>query len=180
MRALAGLAAQGDGAARRLADGRRLLAREATVRRLSRPWWTPAALGERAGLLAAALVEAPVRRQETRAWLDEVASEVPGLQAELVAGLDQGRWRWAVDVAGRDAAWAGPVADIAPEAALPSGLTILDQAMMRPHPGAFPWVDAGRPMERPADAFRPHPVPLGRTWENLQPVAGRRPPSLFP
>ena len=180
MQALVGLAAQGEGAARRLDDAVHRMAADADVRRLSRPWWTPAAPGERAGLVAAALVQPLAHKQETRGWARRLERD-DGLQAELIAGLDPDHhaWRWGVDVAGEDAAWAGPLADIVPGLALPNGLHVIDQATIRPHPGAFPWMDAGHgPVAQPTDVHvwpgiqaiqagqGPVAVPVGRTWES--------------
>ena len=165
MRVLAGIASRGDGASRRLGHACEVLASQADVRRLSRPWWTPSADGGPSGLVAAALVDVDLGPQDVRAWLWDLEDDAgAGVQTELLAGQSQRGWRWGVDAAGRDGAWLGPLADIVPDLALRGGRTLIDQLSVAPDPGRFPWMDAGkgRFMERPAgfDALR-----VGRTWE---------------
>lgn len=152
MQALVGIAAERQ-PAQRIAQGCQALAQRMQVVNVSRPWWAPAAGGAPAGLLAVANVLAPAGAQRLRHLLWDLEAQLqPDIQFELLAGLHRERLRWGVDPED-ETAWIGPLSDVAPRLPLRSGLTTRDHAIVRPHPGAYPWQ---APPAQPSAAAAPY------------------------
>lgn len=134
------------------------LARDAQVRELSRPWWTPAVGGPPDSppfLNCVAVVETPLAPVAMRRWLRAVErdhgrtrGEDPNAPRTLdidVLAEDAGRgrgWSFRVDVRTQPYHLL-PLADILPDLRLPDGRTAREHARQDPLPAAFPWQPLG-------------------------------------
>ena len=153
MRALLGLGSNIE-PRRNIESACQRLARDATVIRLSRPWWTPALGSDGPTFLnCVAVVETHLAPVALRRWLRAVehdhgrtrGSDVNAprtLDVDLLA-VDAGHgWTLHGDSAA-EPYHVLPLAEVLPDLRLPDGRTVREHARADPLPGAAPWTDAG-------------------------------------